>query len=155
MIRLIPFLWFSDRAEDAARLYASIIPDSRIDRVWTMASEGDPPDGTRVVEFTLAGSPVAIMQAAGGTPLNMAISLMIECDDQDQIDAIWDGLLDGGTALQCGWLTDRYGVSWQVTPRRLLEMQTSPDRAAAARAAQAMMGMVKLDIVALEAAFAG
>ena len=88
-------------------------------------------------------------------PFNHAISLMIECDTQEDIDRIWDALLDGGTPEECGWLRDRWGVSWQIAPRRLMEMIRGDDRAAAARTAEAMRGMVKLDLAALERAFAG
>jgi predicted 3-demethylubiquinone-9 3-methyltransferase (glyoxalase superfamily) len=93
------------------------------------------------------------MAAGKHDPFNHAISLMVEVDTQDELDRIWNALLDGGAPEACGWLKDRYGVSWQITPRRLNEMMAAPDRAAAKRAAEAMMTMVKLDIAELEKAF--
>ena len=157
MTRLVPHLWFNEQAEEATRFYVSVIPDSRIDHVTTMPIEtpSGPPGSVVIVEFTLAGRPMSAFTAGPLDPFNHAISLMVECDTQAEIDRIWNALLDGGTAEQCGWLRDRYGVAWQVTPRRLAEMMRSEDREAAARAAQAMMGMVKLDLAELERAFAG
>lgn len=157
MTRLVPHLWFNEQAEEAARFYASAVPGSRIDHVSTLPVEtpSGPPGSVTIVEFTLAGQPVVAFTGGPLDPFNHAISLMIECDTQDEIDRVWDALLDGGTPEECGWLRDRWGVSWQVAPRRLAEMMRSGDREAAARAARAMMGMVKLDLAALERAFAG
>ena len=157
MTRLIPHLWYSAEAEEAARFYVSVIPDSRIDHVSTLPVEtpSGPAGGVTIVEFTLAGQPVTGFTGGPLDPFNHAISLMIECDTQEDIDRIWDALLDGGTPEECGWLRDRWGLSWQIAPRRLMEMSRGDDRAAAARAAEAMRGMVKLDLAALERAFAG
>ena len=157
MTRLIPSLWFTDRAEEAARFYAATIPGSRIDRVWTLQAESPsgPPGSVKMVEFTLAGTPVTAMQAGPFDPFNHAISLTVECDSQDELDRIWNALLDGGSPQECGWLTDRYGLKWQIVPRGLMDMMSDPDAAAAARTAQAMLGMVKFDLAALQAAHAG
>lgn len=157
MTRLIPHLWYSAEAEEAARFYVSVIPDSRIDHVSTLPVEtpSGPAGSVTIVEFTLAGQPVTGFTGGPLDPFNHAISLMIECDTQEDVDRIWDALLDGGTPEECGWLRDRWGVSWQIAPRRLMEMIRGEDRAAAARAAEAMRGMVKLDLAALERAFAG
>lgn len=156
MIRLLPSLWYAARAEEAARFYADVIPDSRIDRVWTMPVDtpSGPPGSVKLVAFTLAGSRLTAMEAATPHDFTGAISITLECDDQAEVDRLWDALGQGGTALACGWLIDRYGLRWQIVPRRLMEMMADPDRAAAGRAAVAMMGMVKLDLPALEAAFA-
>ena len=157
MTRLIPHLWYSAEAEEAARFYVSVIPDSRTDHVSTLPVEtpSGPAGSVTIVEFTLAGQPVTGFTGGPLDPFNHAISLMIECDTQEDVDRIWDALLDGGTPEECGWLRDRWGVSWQIAPRRLMEMIRGDDRAAAARAAEAMRGMVKLDLAALERAFAG
>ncbi|MBB1497595.1 VOC family protein [Paracoccus sp. MC1862] len=157
MTRLIPHLWYNSEAEEAARFYASVIPDSRIDHVTTMPIEtpSGPPGSVTIVEFTLAGQPMVGFTGGPMDTFNHAISLMVECDTQGEIDRIWDALLDGGAPEQCGWLRDRWGVAWQIAPKRLAEMMRSNDRAAAARTAQAMMGMVKLDLAELERAFAG
>lgn len=157
MTRLIPHLWYNTEAEDAARFYASVIPDSRIDKVSTLPIEtpSGPPGSVVIVEFTLAGQPVVAFTGGPFDSFNHAISLMVECDTQAEIDRIWDALLDGGAPEECGWLRDRWGVSWQIAPKRLMEMIRGEDRAAAARAAEAMRGMVKLDLAGLERAFAG
>lgn len=157
MTRLFPHLWYSDRAEEAARFYVSVIPDSRIDHVTVMPAESPagPEGAVTLVEFTLAGQPVQAISAGPLDPFNHAVSLVVECDTQAEIDRIWAALLDGGAEEQCGWLRDRYGLSWQILPVRLTEMMRDSDREAARRATTAMLGMVKLDIAALERAFAG
>ena len=156
-IRLMPFFWYSTQAEEAAHFYASIIPDSRVDSVTTMPADSPSgPAGTvKVVEFTLAGQPVMAMSAGPMDPFNHAISIMLECDTQDEIDRLWDGLLEGGTTEACGWLRDRYGLSWQIVPKLLGEMMSEPDAAKAKRVSDAMMKMVKIDIAALEKAYKG
>ncbi|MGQ0672454.1 MAG: VOC family protein [Hyphomicrobium sp.] len=157
-ISFAPHLWYTKDAEEAARFYVSVIPRSSFDRVTVLPIEtpSGPPGSVAVVEFTLAGAPVMAISAGPHHPFNDAISLMLLCDTQAEIDALWSGLTSGGgKPVQCGWLQDRYGVSWQVAPRRLGEMIGDPDRAKAARAASAMMGMVKLDLAALEAAYKG
>ena len=154
-VSISPFLWYAERAEEAARFYAGLIPDSRVDRVYTLpaGSPSGPPGSVQVVELTLAGRRVLAMSAKPMATFNHAISLILTCDTQAELDRLWDGLLQGGgTAEACGWLRDRYGLSWQITPRRLLELIAGPDRERAARAAQAMLGMVKLDLAAIEAA---
>lgn len=157
MPRIVPHLWYTDRAEEAARFYASVVPDSHVDSVTTMPAESPagPEGSVTIVAFTLAGRPFSAFSAGKLDDFNHAISLMIECDTQDEIDRLWDALSEGGQVEQCGWLRDRYGVAWQIVPRGLADMVRDPDRAAARRAAQAMLGMVKLDIAALERAFRG
>lgn len=157
MTRLFPHLWYSDRAEEAARFYVSVIPDSRIDHVTVVPAESPagPEGAVTLVEFTLAGQPVQAISAGPLDPFNHAVSLVVECDTQAEIDRIWAALLDGGAEEQCGWLRDRYGLSWQILPARLTEMMRDSDREAARRATTAMLGMIKLDIAALERAFAG
>lgn len=160
MSKISPFLWFDTQAEDAARFYVSLFPNSRIvsvnglpvDLPHTGAKAGD----VITVAFELDGQPYVAMNGGPGHPFTDAISLVIDCDGQDEVDRYWNALVaDGGKEVACGWLKDKYGLSWQVTPRQLMEMTTSPDKAAAARAFQAMMGMVKIDIAALKAAFEG
>jgi predicted 3-demethylubiquinone-9 3-methyltransferase (glyoxalase superfamily) len=155
----VPFLWFEKDAETAANFYVALLPNSRIDNVATMPADSPsgPEGSVQVVEFTLGGQPWAAMNAAGRPgAFNHAVSFMIECDTQAEIDRLWDAILkNGGKEQACGWITDRWGLSWQITPKILLEMHKSPDRAAGRRAAEAMMTMVKLDIAALEKAFRG
>lgn len=158
MARMMPSLWYASDAEAAARFYVGIIPDSRIDRVWSMQAESPsgPPGSVKLVEFTIAGTPVTAMQAANPPGrFDESVSLTVEVADQAELDRIWDALLDGGQPQACGWLIDRWGLRWQIVPRQLNDMMADPDRAAAARTAEAMMGMVKFDIAALKAAHAG
>ena len=157
-ITFAPHLWYAQDAEGAARFYCSVIPNSSVGRVTTIPAEtpSGPAGSVAVVEFTLAGAPVMAISAGPHHPFNDAISLILMCDTQKELNSLWSGLLQGGgKEVMCGWLKDRYGVSWQVNPRRLGEMMASPDRAAAARATKAMLGMVKFDIAALEKAFRG
>mgnify|MGYP003763535315 FL=1 len=156
--KITPFLWYSSQAEEAARFYASVFPDSRVVRVTAMPSESPsgPPGSVKVVEFVLFGQPFLAMSAGPLDPFNHAVSFVVSCDDQAEIDRYWNALLaDGGSAEQCGWLRDRYGLAWQIVPATMGEIMSDPDRARAKRAADAMMKMVKLDIAALEAARCG
>lgn len=158
MDKITPCLWFDGQAEEAARFYTSLFPNSRIDRI--NPSPADTPSGKAgevlTVDFTLDGRTYVALDGGPDFKFNEAISLQVECDDQAELDRYWDALLaDGGEPSVCGWLKDRFGLSWQVTPRRLQEMFTSPDREAARRATEQMLTMVKLDIEPLERAFAG
>ncbi len=157
MSKIAPCLWFDGEAEEAARLYVSLFPDSRIDRVQKNVADG--PAGkigtVLVVEFTLAGQRFMALNGGMRVEYTHALSLEVDCADQAEVDRLWDGLSAGGMVEQCGWLRDRYGVSWQIVPTVLTRMLGDPDTAAAQRAMLAMMQMVKLDIAALKRAFEG
>jgi len=155
--KITPHLWYAREAEDAARFYASIFPDSHVDRVTALPAESPsgPAGSVKLVEFTLCGQPFMAISAGPLDPFNHAVSFVVQCEDQAELDRYWDALSRGGTAEQCGWLRDQFGVSWQIVPRALAEMMADPDRAKAARAAKAMLSMVKLDLAALRTAFAG
>jgi predicted 3-demethylubiquinone-9 3-methyltransferase (glyoxalase superfamily) len=157
MQKITPFLWYSTQAEEAAAFYASVFPDSRVTRVVTLPSESPsgPPGSVKVVDFVLSGQPFVAMSAGPLDPFNHAVSFVVKCENQAEIDRYWNALLDGGSAEQCGWLKDRFGLSWQIVPTVLSDMMSNPDRAKAKRAADAMLKMVKLDIAALQAAYAG
>jgi predicted 3-demethylubiquinone-9 3-methyltransferase (glyoxalase superfamily) len=157
MQKITPFLWYAKEAEEAALFYTSIFPDSRITRISTLPSESPsgPPESVKVVEFALFGQSFAAMSAGRMEPFNHAISLVVDCDDQPEVDRYWNALLQGGTPEACGWLRDRYGVSWQIVPSALFTMMADPDRAKAKRATDAMLKMVKLDLPTLQAAFDG
>ena len=157
MQKIIPFLWYSKEAEEAARFYTSIFPDSRIVRTSALASESPsgPPGSVKVVEFILSGQSFSAMSAGQMDPFNHAVSFVVGCDDQAEVDRYWNALLEGGSAEACGWLKDRYGVSWQIVPKVMFDMLASSDRAASKRASDAMMKMVKFDVATLQAAFAG
>ena len=156
-MKLIPSLWYAAEAEEAARFYCSLLPDSRIDSVVTMPAESPsgPPGSVVVVEFTLLGSPVMAMSAGPLDPFNHAVSFTVECDTQAEIDRLWDALGEGGSYEQCGWLKDRYGLSWQIVPRMLQEAMKDTDPVRGKRVAEAMLKMVKLDIAGLQAAWDG
>jgi len=156
--KITPCLWFDRNALEAAQFWTGLIPDSRIDAIHRAAS--DFPDGGKegvvvLVDFTLAGRPYQGLNGGPQFQFDEAVSLVIDCADQAEVDRYWNALLDGGTASQCGWLKDRFGFSWQIVPRALNEMLASPDRGAARRAMEAMLAMVKLDVAALRAAFEG
>jgi predicted 3-demethylubiquinone-9 3-methyltransferase (glyoxalase superfamily) len=154
----IPFLWFEKEAEEAANFYVSLLPNSRIERVTALPADSPsgPAGSVKVVEFTLQGQPWKAMSAGRHDPFNHAVSFVIECADQNEIDRLWDAILrNGGKEQACGWILDRWGLAWQITPSVIFEMYRSPDPAAAKRAAEAMMTMIKLDIAALQKAFDG
>ena len=154
MAKIIPHLWYEKEAEEAARFYTSLFPDSRIERVTDLPTESPsgPPGSVKVVEFTLCGQPFMAVTAGPLDPFNHAISFCVMCDDQAEIDKYWKALLDGGEAEECGWLKDRYGVSWQILPTVLGDMMADPDRIRAKRVADAVLKMVKLDMAALQTA---
>jgi predicted 3-demethylubiquinone-9 3-methyltransferase (glyoxalase superfamily) len=154
--RIVPNLWFDGQAEEAAAFYCSIFPDSRITSVtrYTEAGPGEP--GTVVtVEFELDGHPFVGINGGPDFTFDEAVSFQIDCASQDEVDHYWDRLTDGGEGVQCGWLRDRFGLSWQVVPVGLAELLRDDDPERARRATEAMLGMVKLDIAALRAAADG
>ncbi len=159
MPKITPFLWFDDQAEDAAKLYVSVFPNSRITDVAYYPGEapgGGKPGKVMTVAFEIDGQKITALNAGPTFKLDEAFSFVIDCDGQAEVDHYWNALTaDGGQESQCGWLKDRYGLSWQVTPRQLIEATTSPDREAAGRAFQAMMGMRKIDVAQIQAAFEG
>ena len=155
--KIVPHLWYAKEAEEAARFYASVFPDSRVDRVTPLPVDtpSGPAGSVAVVEFTLLGQPFMAISAGPLDPFNHAISFMVLCDNQQELDRYWNGLLAGGKPEQCGWLKDKFGVSWQIVPAVLGDMMTDKDKAKSKRAAEAMMKMVKLDIAGLKAAYEG
>ncbi len=158
MTSIVPHLWYTDKAEEAARFYASLIPNSRVDSVTALPSDtpSGPAGSVKIVEFTLAGQPFTAFSAGPLDAFNHAISFMILCEDQAEVDRLWDGLLKGGgRAEQCGWLRDRYGLAWQIVPKEFREMARDPDRARAKRVVDAMLKMVKFDVAALRRAYDG
>src|SRR3974390_1940176 len=144
MQRITPFLWYSKEAEQAARFYTSIFPDSRVTRVTALPSESPSgsPGSVKIVEFTLFGQPFVAMSAGPLDPFNHAVSFVVKCDSQAELDRYWNALLEGGSAEQCGWLKDRFGLSWQIIPSMLPRIMGDPDKAKAKRAPDAMMKMV-------------
>ncbi|HZF30203.1 MAG TPA: VOC family protein [Gammaproteobacteria bacterium] len=156
--KIVPHLWYARGAEEAARFYASVFPNSRVDRVTALPAESPsgPAGSVSVVEFTLCGQAFMAMSAGPHDPFNDAISLMVSCESQAEIDRCWNALLEnGGKPQACGWIIDKYGVRWQIVPAVLGEMLTSSDRAKAKRAAEEMLRQVKFDVAKLERAFNG
>ena len=152
--KVIPFLWFDSTAEEAANFYVSLLPGSEILRIRRTGAAGPGPKGSVLsVDFTLAGQTLVALNGGPHYQLTPGFSLMVLCEDQAEIDRLWDALADGGQPLQCGWVTDRFGLSWQIVPERLGEMLwDGDDPHAASRVMAAMMSMVKLDLARLEAA---
>lgn len=156
MQKITPFLWYSNEAEEAAAFYASIFPDSRVNNVVTMPSESPsgPPGSVKVVDFELFGQHFTAMSAGPLDNFNHAISFVVNCQTQEEIDRYWNALLaNGGSTEQCGWLKDRHGLCWQIVPTILPKMMADPDRSKAKRVTDAVMQMVKLDIDALQDAY--
>ena len=151
-------VWYDGTAQDAAEFYASTFPDSRVDAVHR--SPGDYPDGKEgdvlMVDFTVCGIPCVGLNGGPAFPQTEAFSFQIATDDQEETDRLWNAIVgNGGQESACGWCKDRWGVNWQISPRVLIEAVTSPDRAAAKRAFDAMMEMRKIDIATIQAAFRG
>ncbi|KAA9010386.1 VOC family protein [Histidinibacterium aquaticum] len=152
MADLVPHLWFDDDALDAVEFYTSLLPDSRIVNVANAPDEG----GVLVVTFILQGQPYAALNGGPRFPHTEAFSLALTCDDQEETDRYWTALTaDGGSEHMCGWCRDRFGVHWQVVPRRLHALLADPDPGRARRAMEAMLTMRRIDVAALEAAAAG
>ena len=159
MSKIAPCLWFDrGQAEEAAKLYTSIFPNSRIDKVNRSPADNPstPKGAVLTVDFTLDGQRFIGLNGGPEFPFTEAVSFSIDCKDQAEVDKYWDALIAGGGAPSvCGWLKDRFGVSWQVVPRQLSEMLESPDRDAAERAMQAMLEMTKIEVAKLQEAYEG
>ncbi|WP_374574660.1 VOC family protein [Phenylobacterium sp.] len=151
-----PFLWFDDQAEAAANFYVSVFPNSKITGVSRYGEGGAGPAGqVMTIQFELDGQGFTALNGGPHFSFNEAVSFVVDCKDQAEVDYYWDKLVDGGAPSQCGWLKDRYGLSWQIVPSALPALLGGPDPEKSKRAVQAMLKMVKLDIAALEAAREG
>ncbi len=156
--KIVPHLWYSKEAEEAARFYASVFPSSHVDRVTKLQAESPsgPAGSVAVVEFTLFGQPFMAMSAGPHDPFNDAISFQVSCDDQAELDRYWNAILEhGGRPQACGWIIDRYGVRWQIVPALLGKLMADPDPVKARRTSEEMLKQVKLDIAKLQAAHDG
>jgi predicted 3-demethylubiquinone-9 3-methyltransferase (glyoxalase superfamily) len=155
MQKIGPCLWFDTQAEEAAKFYVSVFRNSRIIETNYFLEGAPKPAGTvMTVRFSLDGEEFIALNGGPEFQFSPAVSFVANCVDQVEVDRLWAALSEGGQEVQCGWLTDKYGVSWQVVPTALYDMLNSPDKAAAQRAFSAMMGMITLDIAALRKAFA-
>jgi predicted 3-demethylubiquinone-9 3-methyltransferase (glyoxalase superfamily) len=155
--KIVPNLWYTEKAEEAAAFYASVLPNSKVDSVTALPADSPsgPAGSVKVVEFTLMGQPFMAFSAGPLDAFNHSISFMVQCDDQAEIDRLWAALSEGGKIEQCGWLKDRYGLFWQIAPTVLGDMMKDSDRARATRVAEAMLKMIKLDIEGLKKAYEG
>ena len=155
MQKIKPFLWFDTHAEEAARFYVSIFKNSIIDHI-SYYGEGSPgPAGSvMTVSFTLEGQEFVALNGGPIYRFNPAISLFVSCETQSEVDHLWNSLAEGGLEVQCGWVTDKHGITWQVIPNRLMELLSDADKSKAGRVMKAMLGMVKIDVDGLERAYA-
>jgi predicted 3-demethylubiquinone-9 3-methyltransferase (glyoxalase superfamily) len=156
-MKVTQHLWFEKDMEAAIRFYTALIPGSAIE--WTTTIPAETPSGpagsVKIAAFTLGDQRYMAIEAGPLDPFNHSFSIMVECNTQAEIDRLWDALKEGGSTEQCGWLRDRWGLSWQIAPKRLGDLMMDPDRAKAKRVTEAMLKMVKFDIAALEAAARG
>ena len=156
MPKITPCLWFDTQGEEAARLYVSVFPNSRIVDVTRYGSAGPRPEGmVMTVSFELDGRPFVALNGGPEFGFSEAVSFQVDCADQAEVDHYWDRLSEGGEEGPCGWLKDRFGLSWQIVPRVLPELLAQPDAEKAQRVMAAMLQMRKIEIAELEAAAAG
>ena len=158
MAKITPNLWCGGDAEEAANYYVSLLPDSRVDHVYRAPADNPstPAGAVLLVNFTVAGQPFTGVNGGPQFPFTEAVSFSIDCEDQAEVDRLWDKLIeDGGKAGQCGWIKDRFGLWWQVVPRQMGEILSDPNAEGARRAMEAMLLMSKIDVDELRRAFQG
>jgi predicted 3-demethylubiquinone-9 3-methyltransferase (glyoxalase superfamily) len=154
--KITPFLWFDNQAEEAANFYTSIFENSRITAVTRYGEAGPGPKGSvMTVAFQLAGQPFVALNGGPVFKFTEAISFVVNCETQEEVDGLWEKLSAGGTEVQCGWLKDRYGLSWQIVPTVLPQMLQGKDAERSQRVMKAMFQMKKIDIAGLEQAYQG
>ena len=154
MQKITPFLWFDTQAEEAAKFYTSTFKNSKIGSIKRYGDGGPRPKGMVMsVAFEIEGQSFVALNGGPQFTFTPAISLFVNCETQQEVDELWDKLLEGGKPSQCGWLTDKYGLSWQIIPAALMKLMNDPDPKKANRVTQAMLQMVKIDVRSLEAAY--
>ena len=155
MQKITPWLWFDTEGEEAARFYASVFPNSKVGEITRYGSAGPRPEGTvMTVSFELEGQPFVALNGGPEFGFTEAVSFQVLCEDQDEVDRYWDALAEGGEEGPCGWLKDRYGLSWQIVPKALFELLDDPDKEKAQRVTEAMLQMGKIEVAGLEQAAA-
>lgn len=156
MQKISPFLWFDNQAEEAVTFYTSIFKHSKIGRVLRYGASGPGPKGSvMTASFQIEGQEFVALNGGPMFKFTEAVSFVVNCETQAEIDHHWDRLLEGGTPQQCGWLKDRFGLSWQVVPTAMVDMMQDPDGAKVQRVMEAMMRMVKIDLPTLQRAYDG
>jgi len=152
--RITPFLWFADRAEEAIKFYASVFSDAEVVDIHRLPAEAPGKDGRMITAtFRLKGLEFMVLEGGPMFEITPAISFFVHCETQEEVDHLWDALGEGGKYIQCGWLTDKFGITWQIVPDALGRLMGDPNRTKAAAVQQAMMKMGKIIIVDLEAAY--
>jgi predicted 3-demethylubiquinone-9 3-methyltransferase (glyoxalase superfamily) len=155
MQKVTPFLWFDTEGEEAARFYTSVFPNSKIGEITRYGSAGPRPEGTvMTVSFELDGQRFVALNGGPDFTFSEAVSFLVNCDTQDEVDSYWSTLSEGGEEGPCGWLKDKFGLSWQIVPKRLPELLSDPDRERAQRVMAAMLKMRKIEVDELERAAA-
>jgi predicted 3-demethylubiquinone-9 3-methyltransferase (glyoxalase superfamily) len=155
MQKITPFLWFDTEGEDAARFYTSVFPNSKIGEIARYGSAGPRPEGTvMTVSFELDGQKFVALNGGPEFTFSEAVSFLVNCATQDEVDSYWSALSEGGEEGPCGWLKDKFGLSWQIVPNRLPELLADPDRELAQRVMEAMLKMRKIEVDELERAAA-
>jgi predicted 3-demethylubiquinone-9 3-methyltransferase (glyoxalase superfamily) len=156
MQKITPFLWFDGRAEEAMNFYTSIFKNSKVGKVLRCGDAGPGPKGSVLTaNFELDGLKFVALNGGPHYKFTPAISFYVDCKTQEEVDELWEKLLEGGQTQACGWLTDKFGVSWQIIPSTLIELLNDPDPAKSQRVMKAMMGMIKIDIAGLKRAYEG
>jgi predicted 3-demethylubiquinone-9 3-methyltransferase (glyoxalase superfamily) len=156
MQKITPFLWFNDRAEEAAKFYTSVFKDAKMGSISRYGPAGPGPEGSvMVASFRLFGQEFLALNGGPQFGFSPAISFLVNCQTQAEVDELWTALSDGGQTLQCGWLTDKFGLSWQIVPTILGELMQDRDAARSARVMKAMWQMTKLEIATLQRAYEG
>ena len=154
MQKITPFLWFDSQAEEAVAFYTSIFKDSKVLEVTRYGDAGPLPKGqVMVITFQLEGQEFAALNGGPFASFSPAISFLVDCETQAELDALWDKLTEGGQVQQCGWLTDKYGVTWQIVPRGLTDLLYGDDPVRSQRAMEAMLKMTKLDLAQIRLAY--
>jgi predicted 3-demethylubiquinone-9 3-methyltransferase (glyoxalase superfamily) len=154
MSKIAPFFWFNNQAEEAIKFYTSVFKDSKVGQITRYGKAGPLPEGTFMTgSFELAGQEFIALNGGPEYTFTPAISFFVHCETQAEVDELWDKLTEGGEIQQCGWLTDKFGVTWQIVPTILLELLNDPDAEKALRVTQAMFKMKKLDIAGLKRAY--
>ena len=155
--KITPYLWFAEKAVEAAELYVSLFPDSRMVSVSPLPADtpSGPAGSVRTLEFVLGGQRFLAIEAGPLDPFNHAVSFLVDCEDQAEVDRYWSALVAGGKEEQCGWLRDRYGISWQIVPKALGALMQRADPARVKRVMEAMLKMRKLDVAGLRRAYEG
>jgi len=156
MRKITPMLWFDNQAEEAAKFYVSIFKNSKLGKIARYGERGPGPKGSvMTVAFELDGQAFTALNGGPMFKFTEAVSFVVHCQTQDEVDHMWNRLSDGGTTQQCGWLKDKYGLSWQIVPDALIELATDPDPKKSQRVMQAMMQMTKIDTAKLRQAYDG